>query len=549
MFVSRKKEVILLGNITFTDGVLQNSDYEKDKQQFNESEVKEIIVPIGIRTDGESFFQNISEIPHLLVCGVSGSGKTSFIQTVITYLAINYRSEEVNFLIYDSKYVDYSMFNTLPHIVMPVIKDDKKAIDVISQLSVECNWRLKQLTNRSVRDIFSYNKQCDITAKERLPHLFVVLDDFSSMRLDVETTALLKNILSIGRAVGIHFIFVTSAVSPSKILVKDILTYVPGRICFCVSNGIDSKLVVDKTGAENLSIPGELIFKWRNNFVKCQGMYTTYEDIQKTIKKVPMSERKSTYAFESMKIKSLDNFSSEQSLQTIMKALDEEELFLDAVDVVFEAGQASVQLIQRRLRLGYARSARLIDRMEECEIIGSYAGAEPREINMTWAQWQTIKNKILENSKSVENAYDPSGISSDKVLDKVFDDEESPDIIMRNFPRFNFNNVGLRVNENQIEISIRSKTTGGSYISTASFNGKSVAEITYRKPHMLSCGYIQFGIKPNVEIINNTPHLKKVTEKNLQDILKIKFNKRVENTIKSFVIQISQDIGILLNEL
>lgn len=549
MFVSRKKEVILLGNITFTDGVLQNSDYEKDKQQFNESEVKEIIVPIGIRTDGESFFQNISEIPHLLVCGVSGSGKTSFIQTVITYLAINYRSEEVNFLIYDSKYVDYSMFNTLPHIVMPVIKDDKKAIDVISQLSVECNWRLKQLTNRSVRDIFSYNKQCDITAKERLSHLFVVLDDFSSMRLDVETTALLKNILSIGRAVGIHFIFVTSAVSPSKILVKDILTYVPGRICFCVSNGIDSKLVVDKTGAENLSIPGELIFKWRNNFVKCQGMYTTYEDIQKTIKKVPMSERKSTYAFESMKIKSLDNFSSEQSLQTIMKALDEEELFLDAVDVVFEAGQASVQLIQRRLRLGYARSARLIDRMEECEIIGSYAGAEPREINMTWAQWQTIKNKILENSKSVENAYDPSGISSDKVLDKVFDDEESPDIIMRNFPRFNFNNVGLRVNENQIEISIRSKTKGGSYISTASFNGKSVAEITYRKPHMLSCGYIQFGIKPNVEIINNTPHLKKVTEKNLQDILKIKFNKRVENTIKSFVIQISQDIGILLNEL
>lgn len=283
--------------------------------------------------------------------------------------------------------------------------------------------------------------------------------------------------------------------------------------------------------------------------MKCQGMYTTYEDIQKTIKKVPMSERKSTYAFESMKIKSLDNFSSEQSLQTIMKALDEEELFLDAVDVVFEAGQASVQLIQRRLRLGYARSARLIDRMEECEIIGSYAGAEPREINMTWAQWQTIKNKILENSKSVENAYDPSGISSDKVLDKVFDDEESPDIIMRNFPRFNFNNVGLRVNENQIEISIRSKTKGGSYISTASFNGKSVAEITYRKPHMLSCGYIQFGIKPNVEIINNTPHLKKVTEKNLQDILKIKFNKRVENTIKSFVIQISQDIGILLNEL
>lgn len=549
MFVSRKKEVILLGNITFTDGVLQNSDYEKDKQQFNESEVKEIIVPIGIRTDGESFFQNISEIPHLLVCGVSGSGKTSFIQTVITYLAINYRSEEVNFLIYDSKYVDYSMFNTLPHIVMPVIKDDKKAIDVISQLSVECNWRLKQLTNRSVRDIFSYNKQCDITAKERLSHLFVVLDDFSSMRLDVETTALLKNILSIGRAVGIHFIFVTSAVSPSKILVKDILTYVPGRICFCVSNGIDSKLVVDKTGAENLSIPGELIFKWRNNFVKCQGMYTTYEDIQKTIKKVPMSERKSTYAFESMKIKSLDNFSSEQSLQTIMKALDEEELFLDAVDVVFETGQASVQLIQRRLRLGYARSTRLIDRMEECEIIGSYAGAEPREINMTWAQWQTIKNKILENSKSVENAYDPSGISSDKVLDKVFDDEESPDIIMRNFPRFNFNNVGLRVNENQIEISIRSKTKGGSYISTASFNGKSVAEITYRKPHMLSCGYIQFGIKPNVEIINNTPHLKKVTEKNLQDILKIKFNKRVENTIKSFVIQISQDIGILLNEL
>jgi hypothetical protein len=526
----------------------QSCAYEGNIQQSNMSKTGKIITPIGTKADGELFFLDISPIPHFLVCGFSGTGKTSFVRTVMTYIATHYSPEEARFLIYDSRNVDYNDFNALPHLATPVITGDRKVAGSISWLSLERKKRLKVLADSSAKDIVTYNKQCAVSGNEKLPHLFVILDDFSSVKLDNDTTVSLMDVLKNGRPVGIHFILVTSLTS-SKVLQRDILSNVPCRISFCVSTRADSRVAIEQNGAENLCVPGELIFRWQNNLVKCQGVYLPDEDIQRAIKKLQRQNKKSVNALGNMAAQIFENPSSNQSTQTPATASECDELFPAAVDVVFETGQASASMIQHRLKLGYTRAVRLIDMMEECGIVGPYEGSKPRQILVTKAQWQA-KNGTSNYFDSIVAETRNSSVSTANTTSNTnSDDDELPDIIMRNFAQFNFSDIGLCITDNQIKISNRVMTKYGPGTTTASFNGKSVAGLTYKKPRIFSCGYIEFIMKPNVKIINNSSHLITITKDNLSDILKIEFDNNVSHTMKTFMTQISQDIGVPLNEL
>ena len=537
-----------MDNDFLTGGATQNCAYESNTQQSNMSQAGEIITPIGTKADGESFFQDISQIPHFLVCGFSGAGKTSFVQTVTTYIATHYSPEEVRFIIYDSKNVDYSVFNALPHLIMPVITDDRKAAGAISWLSLERKKRLKLLADSSAKDIATYNKQCSVSGNEKLPHLFVILDDFSSVQFDNDTTASLMDVLKNGRPVGIHFILVTSLTS-SKVLQKDVLSNVPCRISFCVSTRADSRVAIEQYGAENLCVPGELIFRWQNNLVKCKGVYIPDEDTQKAIKKIQRQNKNSINALGNMAAQIFDNPSVEQSVKATDTALGEDELFPAAVYVVFEICQTSVSMLQRRLKLGYSRAARLVDMMEERGIVGPFEGAKPRQILITKAQWQIINSGTGKSFDNTAIASNRSAFTSNTTPHTGADDDEGPDIIMRDFAQFNFSDIGLCINDNQIKISNKIMTKYGPGTTTASFNGKSVAGLTYKKPRMFSRGYIEFIMKPDVKIINNSSHLITITRENLSDILKIEFDNNVSHTMKTFMTQISQDIGVPLNEL
>ena len=537
-----------MDNDFLTGGAAQNRAYESNTQQSNMSQTGEIITPIGTKADGESFLQDISQIPHFLVCGFSGAGKTSFVQTVTTYIATHYPPEEVRFIIYDSKNVDYTVYNAMPHLVLPVITDDRKAAGAISWLSIELKKRLKLLAESSAKDIVSYNKQCAASDNEKIPHLFVILDDFSSIQLGNETTASLMDILKNGRPVGIHFILVTSLTS-SKVLQKDILSNVPCRISFCVSTRADSRVAIEQNGAENLSVPGELIFRWQNNLVKCQGVYIPDEDTQKAIKKLQHQNKSNINALGNMAAQIFENPGSDQSAQPPTTESEYDELLPAAVDVVLETGQASVSMIQRRLKLGYARSARLVDMMEERGIVGPFEGAKPRQILITKSQWQTINSGTDKSFDNAAISNNRSAFTSNATPHTGADDDESPDIIMRDFAQFNFSDIGLCINDNQIKISNKIMTKYGPGTTTASFNGKSVAGLTYKKPRMFSRGYIEFIMKPDVKIINNSSHLITITRENLSDILKIEFDNNVSHTMKTFMTQISQDIDVPLNEL
>ncbi len=535
-------------NDSLDSNVAHNYTCADNKQQSNITETGEIVTLIGTKADGELLFQDISQIPHFLVSGFSGAGKTSFVQTITTYLATYYPTDDVRFIIYDSKSVDYNNFNALPHLIMPVIKDDINLTVAISWLSDEYKKRLSLLVNTATKDIISYNKQCIVKSGEKLPHLFVILDDFSSIQFDNDTTAFLIDILKNGRAVGIHFVFVTSLTS-SKVLQKYILSNVPCRISFCVSTRSDSRIVIEQNGAESLCVPGELIFRWQNNLIKCQGAYIPDEDIQKSLKKIQHQSKKNINVLGNMAAKIFENSNSEQNADFLNSSLYENEYFSNAVDVVLEVGVASTTLIQRRLKLGYAKAAELVDMMEKCGIVGPYEGTNPRQVLITKAQWQIMKNGDSKPSGNIIDSINNRSALWGNTAAKTTTDEEMPDIEMRDFAKFNFNGIGLCINDNQIKISNKIITKYGPGTTIASFNGKSVAGLTYKKPRMFSRGYIQFTMKPNVNIINSNPNLITITKDNFSDLLKIEFNSNVAHIIKTFMIQISQDTGVKLIEL
>ena len=536
-------------NNNFIGDVWQDCTYESGIQRSNASKSGEIIAFIGTKADGELFFQNISPIPHFLVCGFSGAGKTSFVQTITTYLAVHYPPEEVNFIIYDSKKVDYTALNAMPHLAAPIITDDRKAMEAILWLSAEVEKRLKLLTKSATKDIVTYNKKCIASDNEKMHHVFMIFDDFSSLQLDNDATASLMSVLKNGRAVGIHLIFVTSLTS-SKVLAKEIMSNVPCRISFCVSTKADSRTAIEQNGAENLGVPGELIFKWQNNLIKCQGAYIPNEDVQKTIKKIQRQNKNSINVLGNMAIQIFDNPSTELKVENTGKMLNEDELFSAAVDAVFEMGQASVPILQQKLKIGYARAARLVDAMEECGIVGPFECSKSHRILITKQHWQTIKNENRKQSGNAEAPESKYSTSANNVPPNVCDAEEDrSDIKMRDFAQFNFGDIGLCINNNQIKISNKIMTKYGPGTTTASFNGKSVAELIYRKPRIFSHGYIEFIMKPKTKIANDNSDLITIEKNNLPNILKIEFDRYVAHMVKTFMIQISQDINVQLNEL
>lgn len=474
------------------------------QNQECESVWGEIAVPIGTMDDGNTFIQDLGQIPHVLVCGFTGSGKTSFIQTIVANIATKYNPEKVKFIIYDSKMVDYTAFKSMPHLLRPVESDSKKATGIISWLSMEEKNRFKMFVDTGTKDIVSYNKQCEKNGNGTLPYIFVILDDFSSLQLSNHVTSWLVDILKTGRIVGIHIIIVTSQTS-SKILHKDILSNMPCRITFCVSTRADSRVAIEQNGAEVLSVPGELIFRWQNQLVKCQSTYMSNEEVDKVVKKLEHQSRKNISTLGDMAAHIFEDSTNVPQDKITTTDFDEDPVLPYAVDAVLKPDQASTSLIQRKLKVG---------------------------------------NDMPLSTKTVET-QNPSASVTESTPVKT-DNEENSEIQMRNFAPFSFNCIGLCISDNQIRISNKITTRFGPATTTVSFNGRSIAGLTFKKPHLFFRGYIQFSMKPKVNIVNTSPHLITATKDNLSNFLKIKFDNDVAHTIKSFMMQISEDIGIQL---
>ncbi|MDY4919765.1 MAG: DNA translocase FtsK 4TM domain-containing protein [Phascolarctobacterium sp.] len=340
-----------------------------------------LCIGLGKDISGDIISADLAKMPHLLVAGSTGSGKSVCINTIIAGILYKARPEEVKLILVDPKVVELSNYNGIPHLLTPVVTEPKKAASALHWAVAEMERRYKAFADNHVREINSYNAQ----AAEKMPFIVIIIDELSDLmmvaKVDVEEAIL--RLAQKARAAGIHLILATQR--PSVDVITGIVkANIPSRIAFAVSSQTDSRTIIDMGGAEKLLGKGDMLFYpiGMNKPVRVQGAFVTDEELNKIVEFIVGQSIPVNYTEEVTEqelecdAKNKNSTSEEQSSD----APAEDELFADALSLVLDMGQASSSMLQRRFRIGYTRAARLVDTMEELGIVGQSVGSKPREV-------------------------------------------------------------------------------------------------------------------------------------------------------------------------
>ena len=361
---------------------------------FQEAQSK-LTVGLGMDISGQAIFADIGKMPHLLVAGATGSGKSVCINTLISSILFKAAPDEVKFILIDPKMVELSNYNGIPHLMVPVVTDPKKASSVLNWAVQEMEKRYAVFASHSVRDIKSFNRRY---AEEKMPFIVIVIDELADLMMvsprDVEDS--ICRILQKARAAGIHMILATQR--PSVNVITGIIkANLPSRISFAVSSQVDSRTILDRGGAETLLGKGDMLFSPQGapKPIRVQGAFISDEEVEMLLDYIrsqgqEVSENEELIDF--IENDSREDDSSEED-EFLVK---QDKLLPDAVELVMSTGQASSSSIQRRFRVGYSRAARLVDTMEELRIIGpSGGGNKPREILMSQEQAMELVKSLM----------------------------------------------------------------------------------------------------------------------------------------------------------
>ena len=344
---------------------------------------------------GHAIFADIGKMPHLLVAGATGSGKSVCINTLISSILFKATPDEVKFILIDPKMVELSNYNGIPHLMVPVVTDPKKASSVLNWAVQEMEKRYSIFANHGVRDIKTFNRRYP---EEKIPFIIIVIDELADLMMvsprDVEDA--ICRILQKARAAGIHMILATQR--PSVNVITGIIkANLPSRISFAVSSQVDSRTILDRGGAETLLGKGDMLFSPQGAAkpIRVQGAFISDEEVEMLLDYIraqgqEINENEELIDF--MESEATENDSAEDDGVQIKQ----DQLLPDAIELVMSTGQASSSNIQRRLGVGYTRAARLVDTMEELRIIGPSAGGnKPREILMTEEQAKELVKSIM----------------------------------------------------------------------------------------------------------------------------------------------------------
>ena len=337
---------------------------------------------LGRKITGEPVVIEITQTPHLLIAGATGSGKSVCVNSLISSLLYRRSPKEVRLILVDPKIVELRVYNGIPHLLTPVITEPKKTIKALEFCLYEMDRRYKLLNALAVRNIAAYNRKIVELklARERLPYIVVVIDEFADLMTTVgkELETLLARLAAMARAVGIHLVLATQRPS-ANVITGIIKSNIPTRIAFMVASQIDSRIIIDETGAEKLLGRGDMLFApgWDPNSVRIQGAFLSDEEVERIVafaktQGAPDYLDEAFFEDEDTGSNGDDDDNSDDS--------SDEALMEKALKIVVERQSASASYLQRRLKIGYNRAARLVEQMEDDGYVGPARGSKPREL-------------------------------------------------------------------------------------------------------------------------------------------------------------------------
>ncbi len=370
-----------------------------DSNEFNKSAGLSTFA-VGKDIGGSCIIGNIAKMPHMLIAGTTGSGKSVCMNSIIISLLYKASPEDVKLIMVDPKMVELANYNGIPHLMIPVVTDPKKAAGALQWAVTEMMRRYKTMSDAGVRDLESYNSIIDAEGGEKVPQLIVIIDELADLMMvaakEVEDS--ICRIAQMGRASGVHLVIATQR--PSADVITGLMkANIPSRIAFSVASAMESRIILDTQGAEKLVGKGDMLFAPIGNGkpLRVQGCFVTDGEVLAVTNYV-----KEHYIadYDQDVLADIEKKAQQTGKKAAVSVSDPEpnadelegdELLPQAVDVVLETGQASVSMLQRRLKLGYSRAARIVDEMEEKGIVGPFQGSKPRNILITKEQWETMK--------------------------------------------------------------------------------------------------------------------------------------------------------------
>lgn len=394
--------------------IIETPVYKNAKSKLN--------VALGKDITGNTICADIAKMPHLLIAGTTGSGKSVCLNSMIVSILYNSNPDEVKLLMIDPKQVEFTIYNGIPHLLVPVVSDPRKAAGALGWAVTEMLQRYKMFSENAVRDIKGFNKLAETSETlTPMPHIVIFIDELSDLMMAApnEVEDSICRLAQMARAAGMHLVIATQR--PSVNVITGIIkANIPSRIALSVSSQVDSRTIIDTAGAEKLLGYGDMLFSpvGVSKPIRVQGCFLSDEEVESVVKFIKNQGEEKKYDESVMEeierqavIEKKPSASSSSSDSDSGDGGDE--MIPKAIEVVVEAQMASTTLLQRKLKLGYARAARIIDELEQRQIVGPFEGSKPRKVLISKQQWMEM-NALGNASAPIENPIETETFDEDE---------------------------------------------------------------------------------------------------------------------------------------
>ena len=396
---------------------------------------------LGKSSSGQVLVSDLAAMPHMLIAGTTGSGKSVCINTIITSILLTRRPDEVKLILIDPKMVEMAMFESIPHLMSPIVTEMRRAEQILEWATQKMDERYELLAEAQVRNIASYNllsqeelferfnpstPEEEAKIPKKLPHIVIIIDELADLMMTSakEVEAYIVRIAQKSRAIGIHLVLATQR--PQATVVTGLIkSNMPSRVAFRVAAGMDSRIILDQKGAETLLGQGDMLFlkPGTSELVRAQGAYLDDDEIRGVVKFLK-DVAQPQYSAELMQLNKVD-----------LSGAKKDDMFDEAVRVVLETQRGSVSLLQRRLGIGYARASRMIEMMGASGLLGEYKGSQAREVVMTLDEYEAMKKNMIadevagyadltEEFEEDEEEYEEATEYIDEDEDEEYEEEE-----------------------------------------------------------------------------------------------------------------------------